>query len=74
MRRGEGPLTNWDVRRAVDEAVFHIDLVNGFPAVASPGECEVCDILWLIENGEGDEADNLFHLRDAWRERPEVTP
>lgn len=47
----------------------HVDLQAGFPVIPEPGECEACDILWLIEHGEGDRADNLYNLRDALEAR-----
>jgi len=62
------PMRYQDVREALKQARNHVDLVNGYPSTPSPGECEVCDILWLLDNAEGEEDDSLFALRDIYRD------
>lgn len=49
----------------------HFHATAGFPYEPQAGECEVCDVLWLIKNGEGDRLGNFFHLRDALQEASE---
>jgi hypothetical protein len=63
-----------DVRDALDQAPRHLDAQNGYPLPPAAGECEICDILWLLDNDEGNCVENLFHLRDAWRSRLEQNP
>lgn len=37
----------------------------GFPAEVKAAECEICDILWLIDQREGDQTENLLNLQAA---------
>lgn len=59
-------------RRAalLQSAGRHQHLQSGFPCDPAPGECEVCDVLWLIDQGEGEQLDNFFNLRDALEAAP----
>lgn len=40
----------------------------GHPYLLEAGDCELCDIDWLLETKSGEDPEELFALRQEWVE------